>query len=70
MPAPSVDEQPGYRPCSACERPMTRNAVYSFVDRQVRCICEECYRVGFRFDAAGAVVLGPEPRAEHNGATS
>jgi pullulanase/glycogen debranching enzyme len=45
----------GYRPCAACERPMDRNACYSFC-QGVRCICTSCYVLGFRFDAAGQVV--------------
>ncbi len=62
-------EQPGNRPCAACERPMTRNAVYSFA-AGVRCLCEPCWLIGFTFDPAGAVVLGPEPLAHAVGATS
>jgi hypothetical protein len=62
-------EQPDFRPCSACEVPMNRNALYSFVGRRVRCLCEVCWALGFRFDPDGAVVLGPEPRARAVGAT-
>ncbi len=61
-------EDATYRPCAACERPMTRNAVYSFA-AGVRCLCEPCWRLGFTFDPAGTVVLGPEPRARVVGAT-
>lgn len=39
---------------------MNRNALYSFVGRRVACICCECWAIGFRFDAAGAVVLATE----------
>jgi len=60
-------EQPGSRPCSACEVPMNRNALYSFVDRRVQCLCEACWCLGFTFDPAGAVVLGPEPLAKPKG---
>jgi hypothetical protein len=42
---------------------MSTNALYSFVGRRVRCLCEACWAIGFTFDDAGAVVLGPEPRA-------
>ena len=59
-------EDPMYRPCAACERPMTRNAVYSFA-AGVRCLCEACWLIGFTFDAAGVVVLGPEPLEKTTG---
>ena len=62
-------EDPMYRPCAACERPMNRNAVYSFA-AGVHCLCEACWLMGFTFDPAGAVVLGPEPLAHAVGATS
>jgi len=29
----------------------------------VRCLCEPCWLMGFTFDAAGVVVLGPEALA-------
>jgi hypothetical protein len=48
---------------------MNRNALYSFA-AGVRCLCELCWGLGFTFDPAGAVVLGPEPLAHAAGATS
>ena len=63
---PGAHEQPGYRACAACERPMTRNAVYSFA-AGVRCLCEPCWGLGFTFDPSGVVVLGPEPLGKPRG---
>ncbi len=63
-------EQPGNRPCSACGLAMSTNALYRFVGRRVQCLCEPCWLMGWRFDDAGAVVLGPEPRARAVEATS
>ncbi len=64
---PRTTEDPTFRPCTACERPMTRNAVYSFA-AGVQCLCVPCWLLGFRFDPAGVVVLGPEPLVRYEGA--
>ncbi len=49
-----------YRVCAACDEPKTSNVRYSFAGGCVRCICEDCHRLGFVLDAAGVVVYRPE----------
>lgn len=50
---------PEYRPCEACELPKTCNVTYAFVGRRpcdVRCLCEDCDRLGFVLLPDGEVV--------------
>ena len=50
-------EQPGYRACVACERPMTVNVRYAFPDRHtVLCLCWQCEALGFALLPCGQVV--------------
>ncbi len=58
--APLCRINAAYHVCAACEEPKTRTALYSFDGGLVRCICEDCHRLGFVFDAAGVMVFRPE----------
>ncbi len=50
-------EDATYRPCAACERPMTVNVCYAFPDRQtVLCLCWQCDALGFKLLPCGTVI--------------